>query len=178
LEKLEQNYDVDIDWHSFELRPAGSPPMPPQRRAQIEASRPMFQKRAREQYGVEVNAGPFGINSRPALILEKYAQSQGKGDEFHKAVMHAYWQEARSIDDPSVLKELAEQVGLNTENFDDILADLTFDTQVTADVEQAYEYGLNAVPALVFADRYLVMGAQPYEVLKQAVEKVQEENRA
>jgi predicted DsbA family dithiol-disulfide isomerase len=178
LEKLEQNYDVDIDWHSFELRPAGSPPMPPQRRAQIEASRPMFQRRAREQYGVEVNAGPFGINSRPALILEKYAQSQGKGDEFHKAVMHAYWQEARSIDDPSVLKELAEQVGLNTENFDDILADPAFDAQVTADVEQAYEYGLNAVPALVFADRYLVMGAQPYEVLKQAVEKVQEENRA
>jgi len=138
----------------------------------------MFQKRAREQYGVEVNSGPFGINSRPALVLEKYAQSQGKGDEFHKAVMHAYWQEARSIDDPAVLKELAEQVGLNTENFDDILANPTFDAQVTADIEQAYEYGLNAVPALIFADRYLIMGAQPYEVLKQAVEKVQEENRA
>ena len=149
--------------------------MSPQRRAQIEASRPMFQKRAREQYGLEVNSGPFGINSRPALILEKYAESQGKGDAFHKAVMHAYWQESRSIDDPTVLKELAEQVGLNTENLDDILADPTFDAQVSADVELAHEYGLNAVPALVFADRYLVMGAQPYEVLKQAVGKIQEE---
>jgi predicted DsbA family dithiol-disulfide isomerase len=175
LEKLEQQYDVAIQWHSFELRPAGSPPMSPQRRAQIEASRPMFQKRAREQYGLEVNSGPFGINSRPALILEKYAESQGKGDAFHKAVMHAYWQESRSIDDPTVLKELAEQVGLNTENLDDILADPTFDAQVSADVELAHEYGLNAVPALVFADRYLVMGAQPYEVLKQAVGKIQEE---
>jgi len=136
----------------------------------------MFQRRAREQYGLEINAGPFGINSRPALILEKYAESRGKGDQFHKAVMHAYWHEACSIDDPAVLKELAEQVCLNIENFDDILSDPTFDAQVTADIEQAYEYGLNAVPALVFADRYLIMGAQPYEVLKQAIERIQEEN--
>ncbi len=175
MEKLEQQYDVAIQWHSFELRPAGSPPMSPQRRAQIEASRPMFQKRAREQYGIDVNSGPFGINSRPALILEKYAESQGKGDTFHKAVMHAYWQEARSIDDPAVLKDLAKQAGLNTENYDAILTDPTFDAQVSADVELAHEYGLDAVPALVFADRYLVMGAQPYESLKQVVEKVQEE---
>src|SRR5438309_1003388 len=90
-----------MHWRSFELRPTGSPPMSPQRRAQIEASRPMFQKRAREQYGLEINAGPFGINSRPALILEKYAESQGKGDLFHKAVMRAYWQQARSIDKPA-----------------------------------------------------------------------------
>ena len=82
---------------------------------------------------------------------------------------------ARSIDDPAVLKELAEQAGLNTENFDAILADPTFDAQVSADVELAHEYGLDAVPALVFADRYLVMGAQPYEMLKQVVEKVQED---
>lgn len=175
MEKLEKQYDLAIYWRSFELRPAGSPPMSPQRRAQIEASRPMFQKRAREQYDLDVNAGPFGINSRPALILEKYAETQGKGDTFHKAVMHAYWQQARSIDNLTVLKELAEEVGLNTENFDDILTNPTFDAQVSADIDLAHEYGLNAVPALVFADRYLVMGAQPYEVLKQAVEKVLEE---
>jgi predicted DsbA family dithiol-disulfide isomerase len=36
-------------------------------------------------------------------------------------------------------------------------------------------YGLDGVPALVFADKYLVSGAQPYNVLKQVVEKVQAE---
>src|SRR5437764_3021007 len=120
-----------MHWRSFELRPAGSPPISPQRRAQIEASRPLFQKRAREQYGLEIHAGPFGIDSRPALIAEKYAESQGKGDAFHKAVMHAYWQEARSIDDTNLLKELAEQVGLSTEDFDAILTSPAFDAQVS-----------------------------------------------
>ena len=122
-----------------------------------------------------MNAGPFDIDSRHALIAEKYAAAQGKGEAFHKAVMEAYWQHARAIDDESVLKEIAASVGLNTDNFTSHLESPDFDAQVSADIEQAREYGLEGVPALVFADKYLVMGAQPYEVMKQVVEKVQAE---
>jgi predicted DsbA family dithiol-disulfide isomerase len=172
LEQLQKDYELTIRWRSFELRPAGSPPISPQRQAQIEASRPLFQKRAREQYGLEINAGPFGIDSRPALIADKYAESQGKGKVFHDTVMQAYWQQARSIDDKALLKEIAEQVGLSTENFDEALANPEFDAQVSADVDLAREYGLTGVPALVFEDQYLVVGAQPYSVLKQVVEKI------
>ncbi len=175
MEKLEKNYDLDIHWRSFELRPAGSPPMPPEYRKRIEASRPMFNRRAKEQYGLEINQGPFGINSRPALVTDKYAESQGKGEIFHKAVMNAYWQEARSIEDIGVLKEIAENVDLNTENFEAVLTDPAYDAQVSSDIELAREYGLDGVPALVFADRYLVVGAQPYDMLKQVVERVLEE---
>jgi predicted DsbA family dithiol-disulfide isomerase len=135
----------------------------------------MLEKRAREQYGLVINAGPFGINSRPALVADKYAESQGKGEAFHKAVMDAYWQQARSIDDKDVLKEIAENVGLNTENFEANLADPAYDAEVSADVNLAREYRLDGVPALVFADKYLVVGAQPYETLKQVVEKIREE---
>ena len=176
MEKLQEHYDIDIHWRSFELRPEGSPPLPPEYLKRIEASRPMFNKMAREQYGLEINAGPFGINSRPALVADKYAESQGKGAAFHKAVMDAYWQQARSIEDVNVLKEIAEQVCLKTENFEAALTDPTYDTEVSADVELAREYRLDGVPALVFADKYLVMGAQPYDTLKQVVEKVQEED--
>ncbi len=135
----------------------------------------MLVKRAREEYGLAMNVGPFGIDSRPALIADKYAEAQGKGATFHEAVMQAYWQQARSIDEKGVLKEIAEQVGLSTENFDDVLASLTFDAEVSTDVELAHEYGLTGVPALVFADRYLVVGAQPYDTLKQVVEKILKE---
>ncbi len=175
MEKLEKHYDIDIHWRSFELRPAGSPPMPSEYRRRIEASRPLFNKRAKEQYDLEINAGPFGIDSRPALVTEKYAESQGKGEAFHKAVMDAYWQQARSIEGTSVLKEIAENVGLNTENFEAILTDPVYDAEVSADVELAREYRLDGVPALVFADKYLVVGAQPYDILKRVVEKILEE---
>lgn len=130
---------------------------------------------AREQYGLTVNAGPFGIDSRPALIAEKYAESQGKGEAFHKAVMDAYWQHARSIDDMSVLKECAESVGLDTTHVIEALSDPAFDAEVEEDVELAHAYRLNGVPALIFADKYLVSGAQPYDVLKRVIERVQQE---
>ena len=175
MEKLEEQFDVDIHWRSFELRPAGSPPLPPEYRKRIESSRPALARRAREQYGLDINAGPFGIDSRPALIADKYAGSQGKGEAFHKAVMKAYWQEARAIDDRHVLKEIAENVGLYSGNFETELTNPAYDAAVSADIDLAREYGLDGVPALVFADKYLVVGAQPYDVLKKVVEKVLEE---
>ncbi len=149
--------------------------MPAEYRARIEAARPLLQKRAREQYGLEINVGPSSIDSRPALVVEKYAISEGKGETFHKAVMKAYWQQARAIDDRGVLKEIAESAGLNTDNFLAVLEDPTFDAEVSADIALAEEYGLTGVPALVFANTYLVMGAQPYDVLKKVVEKIQAE---
>ena len=141
------------------------------------AGRPQLQKRAREQYGVEMNPGPLDTDSRPALVLEKYAQTQGKGAVFHVAAMRAYWEQAKDIGDTMVLRAVAEEVGLNTKDFEQILASEGFNEQVNADVEMAHEYGLTGVPALVFADHYLVMGAQPYHALKQVIERVREEER-
>ncbi|HZU67211.1 MAG TPA: DsbA family protein [Ktedonobacteraceae bacterium] len=176
LEKLQQHYDLDIHWRSYQLRPPGSPPIPPQRLEQIKAARPQLQRRAREQYGVEINQGPMNIDSRPALDAEKYAESQGKGKAFHEAVMRAYWQEACDISDLNVLQEIAQSVGLDTENFASKIKNPEYDAQVSADIDLANEYGLDGVPALVFAEKYLVMGAQPYSVLQQVVERVQAES--
>jgi predicted DsbA family dithiol-disulfide isomerase len=175
LETLQKNYDVDIHWRSFLLRPPGSPSMSPERRAQLEGSRPLFQKRVREQYGLEINSGPVGINSRPALVAEKYAESQGKGTAFHSAAMHAYWQQARSIDNQDILKEIVASVDLNTDNFATLLENPQFNAEVDDDIALANEYGLDGVPALVFDSKYLIVGAQPYDVLKRVVERVQDE---
>ena len=40
-----------------------------------------------------------------------------------------------------------------------------------ADVQQAFDYGLSGVPALVFNNKYLVSGAQPYELLAQVADQ-------
>jgi len=173
LEKLQKNYDVEIHWRSFMLRPPGSPPIPPEYRARIEASHTQLEKMAREQYGLELHPGPFGIDSRPALIAAKYAESQGKGNAFHAAGMHAYWQEGRSIDDPEVLREIAASVGLETEHF--AATNPEYSAEVDEDMAEANAYGLQAVPALIFAEKYLLSGAQPYELLVQVVEKLQKE---
>jgi predicted DsbA family dithiol-disulfide isomerase len=177
LEQLEEHDDVATQWHAFELHPAGAPPISPERQARIMAGRPLLQQRAREHYGLKMNPGPVGTNSRPALVLEKYAQTQGKGAAFHVAAMRAYWEQGKDIGDTAVLRAVAEEVGLNTKDFEQILASEGFNEQVNADVAMAHAYGLTVVPALIFADHYLVIGAQPYQVLKQVVERVIEEEK-
>ena len=164
-----------MTWHSFELRPPGAPPLPPLLREQIEAGRPRFAAMARMQYGLEINQGPFGIDSRPALIGEQYARAHGAGLAYHAAVMAAYWQGAQRIDDPQLLADIAASVGLDRGDFLAALAAPEYARAVEADAAFAYQNGMTGVPALVFAERYLVVGAQPYPVLENVLRRCEAE---
>ena len=152
--------------------------MPPEYRRRVEAMRPQLIATARQRYGREINQGPFGIDSRPALIGAKYAASQGLGNAYHEAVMNAYWQQARDIGDRDVLAEIAEALGLPRAGYLAALADPAFDAEVQADIDLARAYGLNGVPALVFNNRYAVSGAQPADVLRQVIAQIAEEQQS
>lgn len=152
--------------------------MPESYRRQIEATRPRLYTIAREQYGLELKQGPVRQNSRPALIGAKYAEAMGFGPAYHQAVLRGYWQEGKAIGDVEVLADLAVSVGLGRSAFLLALDDPRYDAEVTADIEQAFAYGLGGVPALIFAQKYLVSGAQPYPVLVQVVEKIEAMNGA
>ena len=168
---------MEVVWHSYELRPIGSPPIPPEYLARIKATEPRLMKMAHEQYGLDLNRGPMGIHSRSALIGAKFAEAQGKGPQYHDAVFRAYWQRANNIGDVEVLADIAHSIGLERDAFLAALQGEKYEAQVEADVEQGYSYGLTGVPALIFGNRYLVSGAQPYEVLRQVVQKVETEGK-
>ena len=149
--------------------------MTPQFRAYVQQAQPQFIARARRDYGLEVHPGPFGINSRASLIGEQYAQSQGQGEAYHDAVMDAYWLKGQNIEDLDRLADLAASVGLDRVAFLTALQSPEYEAGVEHDVAQARAYGLTAVPALVFNDKYLVVGAQPYAVLKRVVLQCEQE---
>ncbi len=172
MEKLKKEFDVAIHWRSFELRPAGSPPISPDYLKRIEASRPIFAQAMKKDHAVEINPGPFGINSRPSLVVDKLAEAQGVGEAYHLAVLDAYWSRGKDISDTAVLQEIAGSVGLHSDAVAAAIADPEYIKQVDADIQQARDYGLDGVPAVVFDAKYLVMGAQPYETFAGAARKV------
>jgi predicted DsbA family dithiol-disulfide isomerase len=174
LDKLETEQKIELVWHSYELRPKGSPPMPEAYRQRIEEGRPQFEAMALERYGIQLTQGPFGTDSRPALIGAKYAEEQGVGKAYHDAMFRAYWQEARHIDQMDVLLDVAESVGLEREAFTAALDTPAYLHQVLADITQAQALGLQGVPAMIFGGKYLVSGAQPYEVLSKVADDVRE----
>lgn len=157
------------------MRPRSAPPISDEYRAQIEAKRPQVYQTAREQYGEEMNPGPFGIDSRPALIGVQYARTLGLDDEFHAAVLDAYWRRAEKIDEQDVLLDLAERVGMDRDEFERALENPVYEAGVDGDIQQAFQFGLQGVPALVIENRYLIPGAVPYPTLKEIVTKVHEE---
>ncbi|MCC6627239.1 MAG: DsbA family protein [Chloroflexi bacterium] len=175
MDRLDQEGDVTIEWHAFELRPASAPPLPPEMRAGIEARRPQFVERARVQYGLAINSGPFDVDSRLALIGEQIAKAEGAGRAYHDAVMRAYWLEAAVIDDRAVLADLAASVGLDRAAFLAALDDPAYEQAMLAEAADAHDAGITAVPALVFDERYLVLGAQPYDLLRQVVDQCRAE---
>lgn len=175
LEKLEASHGVTVRWRSYELRPAGAPPISPEYRKRIEAARPQLHATAKERYGIIMNPGPFGMNSRPVLIGAKYAEHMGKGKEYHANLLNAYWTQAEKIDDLDNLANHAVAIGLNREAFLAALNDPIYDQEVSDDIQIAAEYGLQGVPALIFNDKYYVSGAQPLATLINVVEKVQSE---
>lgn len=175
MEKLEQSHPVSVYWRSFELRPQGAPPISAEYKARIDAGRPRLYAIARQNYGLELNQGPFGIDSRPALIAAKYAEARGVGPAYHAAVMRAYWLEAKAIDQMEVLEDIFVAVGLKREAVQTAISEEMLVQAVLDDEAQAQAYGISGVPALVFVNKYLVSGAQPYDVLTRVVEQVTKE---
>lgn len=137
--------------------------------AKIEAARPRFAGMVADEFGLTIDAGPFGINSRLSLIGAKIAEAEGDGRAYHDAALHAYWHEGRSLAEVDVLVDLAAAAGVAADRFRQALREPQWEAQVDADIQLAHQYGLHAVPSLVFNNRYLVQGAQPTEVLHQVI---------
>src|SRR5712691_1709666 len=112
---------------------------------------------------------PYGrrthsYNSRLAQELGKWADTQPGGAAIHDALYKAYFVEARNIGDPDILVEIAGSVGLPADEARAVLEERRFKDAVDADWAKSHQYG--------------VVGAQPYEVLEQLVEKAGAPRRA
>ena len=113
-------------------------------------------------------------NSRLAQELGKWADTQPGGEAIHDALFKAYFVEGRNVGDAETLVEIAASVGLPAEDARRVLTDRTFSAAIDADWRKSRAYGITGVPTFV-AGGYGVVGAQPYEVLEQLIERVTDE---
>lgn len=173
LDSLRETHPINIQWKAYELRPEGTPPIPPEYRARIEQGWPRVQQMARERFNVEMKHP--GLKDPGATFLAhvggKFAEQHGLGEAYHKTVFKAHWQTDQDIADPDTLTHLAGQVGLDETAFREALTDETLHAAVRADEYWAMQNGLNGVPAFIFGNKYLVSGAQPVEVLRRVADR-------
>ena len=175
VEKLKQNFDVETVLVHFPLHP--DTPLEGRSMAEFYASRNIDPEaaHARMKGLMDAEGLPYGrrthsYNSRLAQELGKWADTQPGGWAIHDALYKAYFVEARNIGDPDILIEIAGSVGLPAEAARAVLGERRCKDAVDADWAKSHAYGVTGVPTFVAA-RYGVVGAQPYEVLEQLVEK-------
>lgn len=117
-------------------------------------------------------------NTRLALELGEAARARGVHPAYHEAVMQAMWDEGRDVADPAVLREIARTCGLDDEEITLALEGRHYREAVDLSTREAQAAGINAVPAFVFAERYLVLGAQPHDALERVIATLADEAEA
>ena len=126
---------------------------------------------AAEEAGIPIGFRERMSNSRLALEAAEFAREQGKLHEFHTRVLKAYWVERQDIGEANIVVALGAEVGLDGEALRQALEDRRYRPAVDELVQEANGLGIHAVPSFVFQEKYLVQGAQPYEVFKQVMER-------
>ncbi len=105
-------------------------------------------------------------NSRMAQELAKWAESKGKGDQFHEAVFKAYFVDGKNIGKLEELVDLGRSIGLPETEAINVLEARTFKEAVDSDWSMSRAMGITAVPTFVVR-RHMLVGAQSYSVLEQ-----------
>ncbi len=183
LDSLRQTRAVAVEWRAYELHPDNYPPLPPEveatYRQRIAAGWPRVQQIARERFGLELKRmdEPQTRSTRRAHVGAKYASEQGRGEDYHRALFRAHWQELRDISSVDTLVAIATSLGLDEAGFRAALDDERYITAVDTDEYWAWQQQLGGVPAFIFGERYLVSGAQTPDVLEGVVDRCVREGR-
>ncbi len=183
LEQLEHRDEVEVVWHSFQLD-RGAPavddtPVVDAVAAKYGVSR---EQMVLQQQRMAQDAAAVGLdfqwerlrggNSYDAHRLIHLARALGREEEVTERVMRGWYSEGAQLGDPETLVRLGVEGGLREDAVRDLLAGDDRGIDVRTDLALASQIGITAVPTFVLDQKYGVTGAQPVEVLRDAIQQV------
>jgi predicted DsbA family dithiol-disulfide isomerase len=134
-------------------------------------------RRKAKEFGLSFGDRKMTYNSRRAHELGKWADAEGKGDPFHKAVFEAYFVRGQNIATLPVLIDIAKSVGLSGDDAGQVVEKGYYKGAVDEDWKRSYENGIQAVPTFLLKSISAV-GAQTYKSLEQLLLKNDVKERA
>jgi predicted DsbA family dithiol-disulfide isomerase len=172
VEKLKEEYDIDLEWRPFylywDVPPEGKELPDYVRRARASGSEQRLETIAKS-YNMEFKSTKRIYSTRLAHEATEYAREFGRANEFHKTLFRQVYAEGQDPSDWMVLRASAEEVGLNADDMQQLVGSNAYTAYVEEQVRWAQQIGVTGVPTYVINDRYAIVGAQPYEVFKNAL---------
>ncbi len=127
------------------------------------------------EVGLNMKSRDVIINSRRALGAAEFAREHGRFGEMHHALFEAHWEGTGKLESVEDLVRIGTRVGLEDEALRRAIEEGTYEGVIDENRAAAESTGINAIPAHIFGGRYLVLGAYPYEMLKQVVDRLHQE---
>lgn len=175
--------DIEIEWKSFQLDPtipqgesypseeeylAKSKGMAP---AQVKGMLQSVSQTA-AQAGVEMNFDKVIVaNTMYAHRLLHFAKSKGLGNELKERLFKAHFTDGLDVGKIEVLVQLTGEIGLDAAESKAILESEEYLYDVSQDIQEAANIGVQGVPFFVFNRKFAISGAQPVEAFLETLEK-------
>jgi len=175
VEKLRAEHNVDLEWRPFYLymdTPPEGRDLPERvKQARAKGSEERLRQIA-QSYGMEFVSTQRIYNTRLAHEATAYAREHGKANEFHKLVFPKVYAERQDPSQWDVLRSAAEEVGLDAGEMQREVENEKYLATVVDEVRWAYQIGVTGVPTYVIDNRYAIVGAQPYQAFKNALNQI------
>ena len=183
LAKLQDSIEADVEFHPFELNPA----MPAGGQNTIEhvtakygmpagearANRERIRARAAE-VGFTMNTSDSSriYNTFDAHRLLAWARTKGKQHELKTQLFILTFTDQDDPSDRVALVAAAKKVGLDPAEAMSVLQSDNYAQEVRSAEALWQSRGINAVPAVVVNDRYLISGGQPAEEFERQLRRI------
>ena len=114
---------------------------------------------------------PMRPNTLNAHRLLKWAQGQDLGDAASDALFRTFFTDLKDVGDHAILKEIAEEIGLDAELVEELLMKEDDKNTVREEIMYFRNLGVNGVPCFIYNGQFAVQGAQPAEAHLKALEQ-------
>lgn len=117
-------------------------------------------------------------NTLDSHRLIRWADAIGVQDAVVEALFSAYFEDGRDIGDPAVLEWIAASAGMDGDLARELLAGDSDVSEIEREDAFAHELGITGVPTFIFANKFMISGAQEPHTLIQVIEKVEDESES
>ncbi len=117
-------------------------------------------------------------NTLDAHRLIRWSHTAGRQTQVVERLFMSYWSEGQDIGAHEVLAGCAADAGINPGQIRELLASNQDVAETKAEIQHAANMGVTGVPLFVLGQRYALQGAQPPEVIADAIARTLQETPA
>lgn len=186
IESIPNKEDIEIEWKSYQLNPDLKTDASLSINEYLATHKGMSVEQAKQlntqvtemaaAEGLTYNMDKSVVaNSFRAHVFAHFAKRYGKQLQAEELLFKSYFTDGKNIDDFTILKELAIEIGLDAVALETVLLNGELDDEVKMDIHEARQIGVRGVPFFVYNRKYAISGAQPQDLFEDTVKKALEE---